>query len=93
MRKLLAALALSAGLVTPACLGPNHAFEGIRNWNAELSEQDWINEVVFLGLTIVPVYSFAYLGDILLFNTIDYWSGGNPIGEPGTYPEGFGRDK
>ena len=40
----------------PRCLGPDHLYGGLKNWNAELSEEDWVNEVLFLGLCIVPVY-------------------------------------
>ncbi len=88
-KKTLAALCL-LGLLTPSCLGPFNAHNSLRNWNAELTDQDWINEVAFIGLHIIPVYGLAYLGDILIFNTVDYWSGDNPISEPGPFPASFG---
>lgn len=70
-----AAVALAATLFTSSCLGPNKLFEGLRDWNQEATEQDWVNEVIFLGLTIIPVYSLAYLADIVVMNTIEYWGG------------------
>lgn len=77
MKKLLAAGLLTVVATTSAgCLGPNKAFNGIHEWNQELSDQDWLNEVVFLGFTILPVYSLAYLLDIVVLNTVDYWSDG-----------------
>ena len=87
MKQLILAGVCSLGLFT-SCLGPNNAHNSIRNWNVEISDQDWVNEVVFLGFTIIPVYGFAYLGDILIFNTMGYWAE-NPINDPGPYPEGF----
>ena len=86
---LAAVLALSLG--TSSCLGPDHAYNSIKNWNATLSDKDWINEIVFLGLNIIPVYGIAWLGDVLIFNTVDYWGGDNMIDEPGPFP-GFSSD-
>ena len=74
-RTKLVAAALAACLFTTSCLGPNKLFNDLHAWNEEVSEQDWVNEVVFLGLTIIPVYSLAYTVDILVLNTVDYWSG------------------
>lgn len=86
MKKLALAAALSLTLLFGGCLGPNNLHDSIRNWNAEATEQDWINEGIFLGLTILPVYGLAYLGDIVIFNTVNYWSGSNPITDPGPFP-------
>lgn len=91
MKKSLLAGALALSLLSQGCLGPNNAYNGIRNWNAKVSDQDWVNEVLFLGMVIVPVYGVALLGDYVIFNTIDYWTGENPIKEPGPFPEGFGK--
>ena len=91
MNKRMLALILALSLATPGCLGPDHLYGGLRNWNAELSEQDWVNEVVFLGLCIIPVYPIAMLGDVVIFNTVNYWSGNNPISDPGEFP-GFTKD-
>ncbi len=86
MKKLTLACILSLGFLFSGCLGPNNLVGSIRNWNAEVTEQNWLAETIFIGLHIVPVYPFAYLGDILIINTIDYWSGENPISDPGPVP-------
>jgi hypothetical protein len=90
LKKALTALALTAALAMPSCLGPNNLHNGLRNWNAEMSDMDWLNEVVFLAMTIIPVYGICYLGDIVIFNTIDYWGDKNPINDPGPFPTTFG---
>jgi Domain of unknown function (DUF3332) len=87
-KKLLVAL-LALGLTT-SCLGPDNMYNSVKNWNAGLSEKDWVNEIVFLGLVIIPVYPFALMGDILIFNTVEYWSGDNLIKDPAEFP-GFRR--
>ena len=89
-KKTIAATLLSASLFT-SCLGPNNLFNSVNNWTAEATDMDVVNEIIFLGFTIIPVYSFAYLGDVLIFNTINYWTGENPIDDPGAFP-GFTND-
>lgn len=91
MKKALLASALTLSLIGSSCLGPDNLYGSVKNWNAELSDQDWVNEVVFIGLTIIPVYGFALLGDIVIFNTIGYW-GENPIGDPGQFPGFSSKD-
>ena len=91
MKKTLLALTLALGLSTPSCLGPDNLYGSIKNWNATVSDQDWVNEILFIGMYIIPVYQFALLGDVLIFNTVEYWSGDNPIADPGEFP-GFSKD-
>lgn len=79
---------IALGLLNTSCLGPNNAHNSIRNWNATVGDQDWVEEVIFVGFHILPVYQFAYLGDILIFNTIDYWTDNNPINAAGEFPDG-----
>ena len=90
----LAAGALALSALAPSCLGPNNAYNSIRNWNAEVSDSDAISEILFLGMVIIPVYGVTLLGDYVIFNTIEYWSGENPIGDPGPFPsDQFGSKK
>jgi len=89
-KKLVAAL-LVLGLASSSCLGPDNLYNGIKNWNADLSEKDWINEGVFIGLMIIPVYPIAMFCDVLVFNTIEYWTG-SALNTPEPFP-GFKREK
>ena len=91
IRKATLAGALALGILSTSCLGPNNAHNSLRNWNAEVSDQDWVNELIFLGMNVVPVYPIAMLADVFVLNTIDYWTGENPIDEPGPFPTTFGK--
>jgi len=86
IKKTIIAGALTAAFLAPSCLGPNSAHDNLRNWNAEVTDQDWLNEVIYIGMTIIPVYGIFYLGDMLIFNTITYWSDEDFIGAAGPYP-------
>ena len=92
MKKKLAAAVLAIGLASSSCLGADHLYSSIKNWNAGLSDKDWLNEVVFVGLYILPVYPIALLGDVVIFNTIDYWTGSATIKDPGPFPGFTSKD-
>ncbi len=91
MKKALIAGLLALALGSTSCLGPDHAYNSVKQWNVGLAEDDSIIEVVFLGLLIIPVYPIALLADIVVFNTIGYWTPDNPIKDPGQF-EGFSKD-
>jgi len=82
VKKSLLACALTLSLFSSSCLGPDNAFNRLHYWNKNMSENKWGNEAMFVLLTIIPVYGFAYLGDILIFNSIEFWGGENPISPP-----------
>ncbi len=84
MKKLTVACILSLGLMCSSCLGPNNLMNKLNNWNAEVVEQDWLAEIIYIPMSVVQMG--AYIGDALIFNTVDYWSGENPIEDPGPFP-------
>ena len=79
MKKALIAAVLSLGLFS-SCLGPNKLFNDLHDWNMKVSENRWANEGIFLVCTIIPVYSIAYLVDIVVMNSIEWWSGSDGSG-------------
>jgi len=82
MKKTILGAALALGLLGSSCLGPNNAFDSLHHWNKHVTDSKWGNEGIFVLLTIIPVYGVAYLGDIIIFNSIEFWGGENPISPP-----------
>jgi len=72
-KKLFLAAALAVGL--SSCLGPNKTFNDLNDWNEQVTQNEWANEAIFIGLNIVPVYGLAYLADVVVFNSIEFWDG------------------
>jgi len=70
---------LAAALLVSGCYGPFNLTRKLHQWNGEVSENKWAVEIVFLALVWAPVYGLAGLGDGLIFNTIEFWGGENPI--------------
>ncbi|MDR0982424.1 MAG: DUF3332 domain-containing protein [Culturomica sp.] len=60
------------------CIGSFTLVNKVKDWNQELNGK-FLQELVFLGLHIIPIYQLAVMGDLLIFNTIEFWSGENPL--------------
>ncbi len=75
MKKLCLAFVVVLTFSLTSCLGPNRAFNGLHDWNEEVSENRWFNEGVFLVFNIIPVYGVCYLADIIVLNSIEWWTG------------------
>jgi len=88
MRKQLIAFALIATLAGSSCVGGYRAFGSLASWNTRATDSKWLNELINLGLWIIPVYEVMILADSLIFNSIEFWSGSNPISEPEKPTEG-----
>jgi hypothetical protein len=74
-------LALSGActLVLGGCFGSFAAVRNLWDWNADVHDSKWIKWLVFLGLSIIPVYELFVLADALVLNSVEFWTGSNPI--------------
>ncbi len=79
MKKLIACSFLSLSLLFSSCLGSFNAFNNLKDWNQSASDSKFVNNLIFWGLNIIPVYGLFFVGDALIFNVIEFWSGSNPI--------------
>jgi hypothetical protein len=70
--------------LTTACYGPFNLTRNVYHWNGNIKggkevNEKWMKEIVFFGMIIIPVYMFSALLDAFIFNSIQFWSGDNPI--------------
>ena len=85
MKKLtlkLATLLMCGAFVFSSCIGSFALHQKVLNWNQGIGDK-WVNEVVFLALNIIPVYGICYLADAVVINSIEFWSGDNPVASIG----------
>ena len=78
----LVAAILSGSLLFSSCVGSFGLFNRLSSWNQGVGTK-FVNELVFLAFNIVPVYGVAYLADALVINSIEFWSGSNPMASIG----------
>lgn len=74
-----AILGLAASMTLSSCIGPFKLTNQVLDWNKGVSNSKFVNELLFLGMHIVPIYPLSIVADGLLFNSIEFWSGSNPI--------------
>lgn len=72
------ALTLVASVSFTSCIGSFTLFNKVLSWNNSLGNK-FVNEIVFLAMHIVPVYEICMFADYVVLNTIEFWSGSNPI--------------
>ena len=77
-KTLIAVLLLSTSLLCSSCIGSFKLWSGLKEWNQGIGNK-FVNELVFIALNIVPVYSVAYFADVVVLNTIEFWTGSNPV--------------
>lgn len=78
MKKIIICTALACSLLFTSCLGRFAAFNGLREWNQNVTDSKFLNNLIFWGLWILPVYEIFVVGDLFIFNVLQFWTGNNP---------------
>jgi hypothetical protein len=81
-----AALGLAS---STACFGSFQLTRKVYAFNKGVSQDKWVQELAFLALNIVPVYGLASFADAVFANTVEFWTGTNPVASARTVrPDG-----
>ena len=87
MKKGLIALGLAAAFSLTACYGSYGLTKKIYNWNGTLGNK-WLNSCVHFLMWVIPVYPICIgLVDGLVLNTVEFWTGSNPLAQGDPYYE------
>lgn len=73
-------VALAGSMMFSSCIGSFSLTNKLLDWNNNISSK-FVNELVFIAFCIVPVYEVAALADVLVINSIEFWSGSNPVAQ------------
>lgn len=71
-------LAVGSSLCLSSCIGSFGLTNKLLTWNKGVSNK-FVNELVFVAFWVLPVYEVCALADLLVLNTIEFWSGDNPV--------------
>lgn len=74
----IAGITLAGALLFSSCIGSFGLTKKILAWNQTIDNK-FVNEVIFVALWIVPVYEVCMIADVLVINSIEFWSGENPV--------------
>lgn len=73
-------LILSVSILLSSCVGSFSLFNHLVAWNQNVKDK-YVNELVFVALQ--PVYAVCYITDALVINSIEFWTGTNPMANIG----------
>jgi Domain of unknown function (DUF3332) len=79
MRSICTVLLVAFAITSFACFGQFPLTHIVYQANGEITDNDLGQSIILWVFLILPVYWFAMLGDALIFNLIEFWSGENPI--------------
>lgn len=79
------AFALLATPMLSGCYGTFPLSKAVHKFNGAFDNK-WVQTGIFWGFVILPVYHFAALGDALVLNAIEFWTGTKFAGGRGAVP-------
>lgn len=88
---LLVATTLASSVLFSSCIGSFGLTNKLLDWNRNIDSK-FVNELVFIAFWIVPVYEISALADVLVLNSIEFWSGSNPVADTGSVKTINGKD-
>lgn len=72
------ALALAGSMLCTSCIGSFALTNKLLGWNRQIGNK-FLNELVFFAFWIIPVYEVTALADVVVLNSVEFWSGSNPV--------------
>ena len=73
---------VAASILFSSCIGSFQLTSKVKNFNDGIGSK-WVNELVFLAFCIVPVYELSALADVLVLNSIEFWTGKKSLADAG----------
>ena len=72
------AIILIVALFTTGCTGSFNLTHKVYNFHRSQTDK-WSDEFCFLLVALLPVYAVATLADAIVVNSIEFWTGKNPV--------------
>ena len=73
-----ALLVAGGSMLFSSCIGSFSLTKSVLNWNKNVGSKV-VNELIFFAFWLVPVYEVTSVADLLILNSIEFWSGKNVI--------------
>ena len=69
---------LLAAVMFQSCIGSFSLTNKVLTWNRNVNNK-FVNELVFFAFWVLPVYEVTSIADLLVINSIEFWSGNKPL--------------
>jgi hypothetical protein len=73
------ALAGLLPVATTGCFGKFQLIRKTYQFNKDIDPDKWVQWFAFLVMSIIPIYGIAALIDLVFANSVEFWTGENPI--------------
>ena len=84
-------IAVLLGTLTfSSCIGSFGLTNSVLDWNKRATDNKFVNEIIFV--LISPAYAVCSIADLLVINSIEFWTGDKVIGQVGTTKDVMGKD-
>ncbi len=77
MKRMIASVLVIAFLAT-GCTGSFNLTRKVNNFHRSQTDK-WADELCFLLVALTPIYGLATFADAIIFNSIEFWTGDNPV--------------
>ncbi|MGM9705208.1 MAG: DUF3332 domain-containing protein [Prevotella sp.] len=71
------ALFMAGALTLSSCVGTFSLTHKLAAWNTRATNEKFLNEIIFLFIS--PAYVVTGVVDALVINSMEFWSGSNPL--------------
>lgn len=71
-------LTLSSSMMFTSCIGSFSLTNKVLSWNKQVGNK-FVNTLIFAAFWPIPVYPLTIAADALVINSIEFWSGSNPV--------------
>lgn len=79
MKKIIAALMIAGmAVLSTGCYGSFAVTKKIYKWNGKVAKEP-VPTIVMWAFLIIPVYGVSGLLDFFILNTLEFWTGSNPL--------------
>lgn len=87
MKKGIVTLLVAGMIVLSGCYGKNALFNKVHDFAGSFGNK-WMNSIVNFACWVIPVYEISlWLIDGLVLNTVEFWTGSNPLASGDSYYE------
>lgn len=80
---------VASTMMMSSCIGSFGLFNKLLDWNKGVSSK-FVNELLFI--VISPAYAVCGTIDLFVLNSVEFWSGSNPIAKVGHVENVWGKD-
>ena len=91
--KMAATLLTCGAFLCSSCIGSFGLHSRLLSWNQNIDDNKFVNELAFFALAVVQAYTVSWLADAIILNSVEFWTGTNPMASIGEVKKGIAEEE